>query len=62
MDPEIKKALANIKRRKAEIYRKHGGSEDSGPVYGRSRSDYRRRLAEERDDFDFDFLEEDELS
>lgn len=35
MDPEIKKALANIKRRQREIERKYGKQEDEGPLFGR---------------------------
>jgi hypothetical protein len=35
MDPEIKKALANIRRRQREIEKKYGRSEDDGPVFDR---------------------------
>lgn len=37
MDPEIKKALANLRRRRAAIEKKHGKIEDDGPVFDRSR-------------------------
>lgn len=45
MDPEIKKALANIRRRQAEINRKYGRVEDEGPIFGKRRD--RLRLQEE---------------
>lgn len=53
MDPEIRKALANLKRRQAEINRKYGTTEDSGPLYDRS-----RRAKQERDRLDDDMLDE----
>ena len=46
MDPEIKKALANIKRRQAEIDRKYGKTEDDGPLFGRR---HERKHRQERE-------------
>lgn len=47
MDPEIRKALANIKRRQREIDRRYGTSEDEGPLFGR-RGGRRQRIETDR--------------
>lgn len=51
MDPEIKKALANIRRRQSEIDRKFGKTEDDGPLFDRGKRarQERSRLDEEVD-------------
>lgn len=60
MDPEIKKALANIKRRQAEINKLQSEETDSGPVF--DKTERRRRvqaheiLDEEELDYDDDEL------
>jgi hypothetical protein len=46
VDPEIKKALANMKRRQAEIDRKFGKQTDDGPIFGRR---HERKNRQERD-------------
>jgi hypothetical protein len=46
MDSEIKKSLASIKRRQAEIDRQFGRTEDDGPLFGRR---HERRHKRERD-------------
>jgi hypothetical protein len=46
VDPEIKKALANIRRRQAEIDRKFGRTEDDGPLFGKR---YERKHRREGD-------------
>lgn len=45
MDPEIKRALANIRRRQAEINRRYGRDEDEGPLFDRSRRARQERAA-----------------
>jgi hypothetical protein len=47
VDPEIRKALANIKRRQAEIDKRYGKSEDEGPLFGRRHGERKQRI--ERD-------------
>ena len=59
MDPEIKKALANIRRRQTEINRKFGKQTDDGPLFDRSRRARSDRASlednlEDLEDFDDD--------
>lgn len=59
MDPEVKRALANIRRRRAEIERTFGKTEDEGPLFDRSRRSRSERATldaelEELEDFDDD--------
>ena len=58
LDPEIKRALANIRRRRAEIERQFGKEEDDGPLYDRSRRARQERAALD-DELDLDDLEND---
>lgn len=54
MDPEIKRALANIRRRRSEIEKKFGKQEDDGPVFDKARARRRTatRLQLEEEEFD----------
>lgn len=57
MDPKIKEALANIRRRQAEITRKYGKQTDDGPLFDRSRK-ARSERASLDEDLDIDLLED----
>jgi len=65
MNQEVKRAIANIRRRQTEINRKFGKQDDDGPLYDRSRRARQERsslalgvdeLVEDFDD-DGDFLQ-----
>lgn len=43
MDPEIARAIANMKRRQAEIDRKFGKQSDDAPLFGRRYERKQRR-------------------
>jgi hypothetical protein len=58
VDPEIRKALANIRRRQAEIDRTYGKTEDDGPLFGRRFERKHKREADTIEELFDDVYEE----
>jgi hypothetical protein len=58
MDPEVRKALYNLKRRQAKIDKEYGKTEDDGPLFGRRFERKNRREEEAMEElFDSEYEE-----